>query len=157
MGVVNVLLLDDYTKYVDVRGVWFNCRGLDSLVSLQIIKVLRIVSRVYGQTVIAAQNQVLVLLIDRLTHTLQPSQDIFDLFDKVMVLNEGQCIYFGPTSQALEYFQGMCRLQHGLTHCSRAGLCVPSPPHCARLPCVHRSQDCGGHTCAVHQRPCAPW
>jgi hypothetical protein len=28
------------------------------------------------------------------------------MFDKVLVLNEGQCIYFGPTSQALAHFQG---------------------------------------------------
>jgi ABC-type multidrug transport system ATPase subunit len=38
---------------------------------------------------------------------MQPSQEIFDLFDKVLVLNEGQCIYFGPTSKALQHFQGL--------------------------------------------------
>jgi ABC-type multidrug transport system ATPase subunit len=36
---------------------------------------------------------------------------MFDLFDKVMVLNEGQCIYFGPTSKALAHFQGWTALK----------------------------------------------
>ncbi|KAG1250986.1 hypothetical protein G6F68_012515 [Rhizopus microsporus] len=37
----------------------------------------------------------------------QASDSIFHLFDKVMVLDEGRCIYFGPTSSAMSYFQDM--------------------------------------------------
>jgi hypothetical protein len=61
-GVVSVLLLDDYTKFApsphSTTISYHVCRGLDSLVSLQIIKTLRVVSRAFGATVIAAQNQV---------------------------------------------------------------------------------------------------
>eukprot|EP00042_Codosiga_hollandica_P052355 m.662678 g.662678 ORF g.662678 m.662678 type:complete len:1576 (+) comp58477_c0_seq2:48-4775(+) len=77
----NFLLLDDYTK------------GLDALVSLQMMKLIRTVARVMGITVVAAQYQ--------------PSQEIFEHFDKVCVLAEGKCLYFGPTSDALPYFEGL--------------------------------------------------
>jgi ABC-type multidrug transport system permease subunit len=37
----------------------------------------------------------------------QASDNIFHLFDKVMVLDEGRCIYFGPTSSAKSFFEDM--------------------------------------------------
>jgi hypothetical protein len=37
---------------------------------------------------------------------MQPSQEIYDLFDRVCVLGEGKPLFFGPTEKALPYFQG---------------------------------------------------
>ena len=37
----------------------------------------------------------------------QASQDIYNLFDKAIVLYEGRQIYFGPADEAREYFEGM--------------------------------------------------
>ncbi|KAG9399962.1 hypothetical protein AC1031_011428 [Aphanomyces cochlioides] len=36
---------------------------------------------------------------------LQPSPEVFDLFDDVMIMNEGHVMYHGPRSEALSYFE----------------------------------------------------
>jgi len=38
---------------------------------------------------------------------LQPSPEVFALFDDVMILNEGELMYHGPCSQVEEYFEGL--------------------------------------------------
>ncbi|KAF9365572.1 hypothetical protein BGX34_009398 [Mortierella sp. NVP85] len=35
---------------------------------------------------------------------IQTSENIYDLFDKTILLYEGRCIYFGPASEARQYF-----------------------------------------------------
>jgi hypothetical protein len=37
----------------------------------------------------------------------QASENIYQLFDKVMVIHKGKQIYFGPTSKARAYFEGL--------------------------------------------------
>lgn len=37
----------------------------------------------------------------------QASQDIYDLFDKALILHEGHQIYFGPADRAKAYFERM--------------------------------------------------
>ena len=46
---------------------------------------------------------------------LQPSQDIFDLFDTILVLNEREMTYFGPMSEVLDYYEETAgyRCPHG--------------------------------------------
>ncbi|KAI7893457.1 ABC-2 type transporter-domain-containing protein [Mucor mucedo] len=68
-------------------------RGLDSSSALDYVRSLRIMTDITKKTTIAT--------------LYQASDSIFDLFDKVMVLDEGRCIYFGPTSGAKEYFSEM--------------------------------------------------
>ena len=82
--------------------------------ALNILKALRIISRVFGTTVIAAQNQVCATYSCKAhgSHCIvQASQEMFDIFDKVLVLQEGQCIYFGPTKDALPHFAKLGKRQ----------------------------------------------
>lgn len=70
---------------------WDNStRGLDSATALEFVKTLRLQSEYAGTTSLVA--------------IYQASQSAYELFDKVTVLYEGRQIYFGPTSQAREFF-----------------------------------------------------
>ncbi|KAI7870736.1 ABC-2 type transporter-domain-containing protein [Spinellus fusiger] len=68
-------------------------RGLDASSALDYVRSLRIMTDVTHKTTIAT--------------LYQASDNIFNLFDKVMVLDEGRCIYFGPTTMAKGYFEDM--------------------------------------------------
>ena len=89
-------------------------QGLDALVALDIIKLLRATCRAMGITVVSVLYQVLLqsawLLVDGVSHVtghcVQPGQEIFDLFDKVCVLAQGKQLYFGPTQHAASFFAG---------------------------------------------------
>ncbi|EGG18744.1 ABC transporter G family protein [Cavenderia fasciculata] len=65
-------------------------RGLDAASALDYAKSLRIMSDTLDKTTIAS--------------FYQASDSIYHLFDKVMVLEKGRCIYFGPGNQAKQYF-----------------------------------------------------
>ncbi|KAI7907656.1 ABC-2 type transporter-domain-containing protein [Cokeromyces recurvatus] len=68
-------------------------RGLDAASALDYVRSLRIMTDILHKTTIST--------------LYQASDSIFHLFDKVMVLDEGRCIYFGPTSTAKPYFEDM--------------------------------------------------
>ncbi|KAI8095109.1 ABC-2 type transporter-domain-containing protein [Gilbertella persicaria] len=68
-------------------------RGLDASSALDYVRSLRIMTDIMHKTTIST--------------LYQASDSIFHLFDKVMVLDEGRCIYFGPTSIAKSYFEDM--------------------------------------------------
>ncbi|KAF7723960.1 hypothetical protein EC973_001476 [Apophysomyces ossiformis] len=68
-------------------------RGLDASSALDYVRSLRIMTDILHKTTIST--------------LYQASDSIFHLFDKVMVLDEGRCIYFGPTSRAKSYFEEM--------------------------------------------------
>ncbi|PHZ11067.1 ABC transporter G family protein [Rhizopus microsporus ATCC 52813] len=68
-------------------------RGLDASSALDYVRSLRIMTDILNKTTVAT--------------LYQASDSIFHLFDKVMVLDEGRCIYFGPTSNAKSYFEDM--------------------------------------------------
>ncbi|GAA5811509.1 hypothetical protein MFLAVUS_004946 [Mucor flavus] len=68
-------------------------RGLDASSALDYVRSLRIMTDIMKKTTIST--------------LYQASDSIFDLFDKVMVLDEGRCIYFGPTAEAKDYFVDM--------------------------------------------------
>ncbi|KAI5306517.1 GTPase-activating protein, partial [Ascosphaera pollenicola] len=73
---------------------WDNStRGLDSATALEFTQALRVAANVMGITSAVA--------------IYQASQDIYDLFDKTIVLYEGRQIYFGPASLARRYFEDM--------------------------------------------------
>ncbi|KAJ4368375.1 Multidrug resistance protein [Neocucurbitaria cava] len=70
---------------------WDNStRGLDSSNALDFVKTLR------RETTQRRSVAVVTLY--------QASEDIYQLFDKVLVLHEGHQIYFGPTQEARSYF-----------------------------------------------------
>ncbi|PLB43646.1 ABC transporter CDR4 [Aspergillus steynii IBT 23096] len=73
---------------------WDNStRGLDSANALEFCRNLALISRYSGTTVCLA--------------IYQASQSAYDVFDKVTVLYEGRQIYFGPASDAKQFFLEM--------------------------------------------------
>ncbi|KAI1314530.1 hypothetical protein EDD11_002046 [Mortierella claussenii] len=65
-------------------------RGLDASSALDYAKSLRV------QTNLLRKATVVTIY--------QASENIYDLFDKTILLYEGRCIYFGPASDARQYF-----------------------------------------------------
>ncbi|OSD06180.1 hypothetical protein PYCCODRAFT_1384259 [Trametes coccinea BRFM310] len=68
-------------------------RGLDASTALDFIKALRVMTNVLGQTTFAT--------------LYQAGEGIYDQFDKVLVLDKGRTVYFGPTSEARKYFEDL--------------------------------------------------
>ncbi|KAI8051379.1 ABC-2 type transporter-domain-containing protein [Gilbertella persicaria] len=68
-------------------------RGLDASSALDYVRSLRIMTDIFNKTTIAT--------------LYQASDSIFHLFDKVMVLDEGRVLYFGPTATAKQFFSDM--------------------------------------------------
>ncbi|EGC33758.1 hypothetical protein DICPUDRAFT_154132 [Dictyostelium purpureum] len=65
-------------------------RGLDAASALNLAKSLRITTDTLHKTTIAS--------------FYQASDSIYNCFDKVLILEKGRCIYFGPVSNAKQYF-----------------------------------------------------
>ncbi|KAK2759372.1 hypothetical protein FQN54_002850 [Arachnomyces sp. PD_36] len=73
---------------------WDNStRGLDASTALEYVECLRSLTDM-------AQVSTLVAIY-------QASESLYKLFDKVILLDQGECIYFGPTSEAKAYFEGL--------------------------------------------------
>jgi ATP-binding cassette, subfamily G (WHITE), member 2, SNQ2 len=73
---------------------WDNStRGLDASTALDFVKGLRIMTDVLGQTTFVS--------------LYQAGESIYDLFDKVLVLDHGRQVYFGPPSEARAYFEDL--------------------------------------------------
>lgn len=70
---------------------WDNStRGLDAATALEFVRTLRLQSRIFRTSAFIA--------------IYQASEDIYSLFDKVLVLYDGYQIYFGPISLARQFF-----------------------------------------------------
>lgn len=80
-------------------------RGLDAASALDYAKSLRIVTDSLHKTT-SMENRFFGLFPIVATF-YQASDAIFNLFDRVLVLEKGRCIYFGPTKGAKEYFLGL--------------------------------------------------
>lgn len=73
-------------------AAWDNStRGLDSATALKFVESLRLFADLAGSAHAVA--------------IYQASQNIYDLFDKVMVLYEGRQIYMGPANEAKVFFE----------------------------------------------------
>ncbi|CAO3598758.1 unnamed protein product [Absidia cylindrospora] len=68
-------------------------RGLDAASALDYVRSLRIMTDVFNKTTIAT--------------LYQASNSIYDTFDKLLLLDEGRCIYFGPSNEAKQYFESL--------------------------------------------------
>lgn len=66
--------------------------GLDSFTTLKLVTLLRRLSRA-GRTIIVTIHQ--------------PSEEVFSLFDKLILLSDGKIMYNGPVSNAASYFSNM--------------------------------------------------
>ncbi|TFK56519.1 hypothetical protein OE88DRAFT_1649845 [Heliocybe sulcata] len=71
---------------------WDNStRGLDASTALDFAKCLRIMTDILGQTTFVT--------------LYQAGEGIYDLFDKVMVLDKGRQVFYGPPAEARAYFE----------------------------------------------------
>jgi len=68
-------------------------RGLDASTALEFVEALRIATDINGLTTISSMYQA--------------GESITQTFDKVVVMNRGYCVYFGPVSSAVEYFKSV--------------------------------------------------
>lgn len=64
--------------------------GLDSFAAMQLIKVLKKIAHA-GCSVLFTIHQ--------------PSSDVFNSFDRLILLNRGMVMYQGPVSKVPEYFE----------------------------------------------------
>ncbi|RLN89241.1 hypothetical protein BBJ28_00007821 [Nothophytophthora sp. Chile5] len=80
-GRKKVLLLDEIST------------GLDAASTFDIVSSLKSVARHFRSTVVVS--------------LLQPPPEVFDLFDDVLIMNEGHIMFHGPRDQALGYFERM--------------------------------------------------
>jgi ABC-type multidrug transport system ATPase subunit len=64
--------------------------GLDSYTALKVIEVLRDLAY-SGRTIIMTVHQ--------------PSPEMYELFDSLLILSDGKSVYFGPTDDARNYFE----------------------------------------------------
>ncbi|KAL0081666.1 ABC-2 type transporter-domain-containing protein [Phycomyces blakesleeanus] len=88
-------------------------RGLDAASALDFVRSLRIMTDILKKTTVAT--------------LYQASNSIFTLFDNVILLDEGYCLYFGPVSKAKPYFEKMgffCPLRKS-TPDFLTGICNP--------------------------------
>lgn len=73
---------------------WDNStRGLDASTALEYVEALRSLTNM-------AQISTAVALY-------QAGESLYNLFDKVVLIHEGKCLYYGPTKQAAAYFEGL--------------------------------------------------
>ncbi|GAB9473803.1 hypothetical protein Gpo141_00010950 [Globisporangium polare] len=80
-GKKNVMIMDEIST------------GLDSAATYDIVNTQRSVARRFRKTTIIS--------------LLQPSPEVFALFDNVLILNEGEVMYHGPREHIVEYFQNL--------------------------------------------------
>eukprot|EP00762_Andalucia_godoyi_P004214 ANDGO_05550.mRNA.1 hypothetical protein len=71
--------------------------GLDAAASYNLVRTLAKLAKKNGQTVVTTIHQ--------------PSAQIFDHFDTLMLLSEGKVVYYGPARYAVKYFEQSFGLQ----------------------------------------------
>ncbi|ETI56189.1 hypothetical protein F443_01230 [Phytophthora nicotianae P1569] len=67
--------------------------GLDSAATFDIISTQRSLAKTFHKTIVIS--------------LLQPSPEVFELFDDVLLLNDGYVMYHGPRSEVQSYFEDM--------------------------------------------------
>ncbi|CAK3828461.1 ABC transporter [Lecanosticta acicola] len=68
-------------------------RGLDASTALDYAKSLRVLTNIYHTTTFVS--------------LYQASENIYSQFDKVLVIDEGRQVFFGPAQEARSYFEGL--------------------------------------------------
>lgn len=73
----------------------FDCptRGLDASTAREYVKSLRALSNMANVSIAAA--------------LYQASEQLFQHFDKVLVIDQGHCLYFGPIEKSVPYFENL--------------------------------------------------
>ena len=65
----------------------------EDLITYDLLTSIRILTRVRQITFMASLSQ--------------PSSEVYDLFDRLILLNQGRIVYQGPCRDALPYFEGL--------------------------------------------------
>lgn len=65
--------------------------GLDSFTAYKVARILRNVAHRYGRTIVCTIHQ--------------PSSEVFNIFDDLIVLAEGEVVYHGPVQEMVSYFK----------------------------------------------------
>ena len=91
---------------------WDNStRGLDASTALDFVKSLRVMTDVLGQTTFVTLYVIycrkFIALIVNCSSRYQAGENIYQLFDKVLVLDQGRQVFYGPPSEARAYFEGL--------------------------------------------------
>lgn len=74
--------------------MWDNStRGLDASTALEYVQSIRSLTNMVHVSTAVALYQV--------------GETLYECFDKVLLIDEGKCLYFGPAEQAKEYFQSL--------------------------------------------------
>lgn len=88
-----VSILEALTTGASVFG-WDNTsRGLDASTALDYAKSMRILTDVLQATMFVS--------------LYQASESIWEQFDKVLVIDDGRCVYYGPRNEARQYFYNL--------------------------------------------------
>ncbi|KAG0640807.1 ABC drug exporter AtrF [Tuber brumale] len=73
---------------------WDNStKGLDASTAIEYVESLRTLSNMANTSTFVA--------------LYQAGESLYQLFDKVLLIDEGRCAYFGPTENARAYFEGL--------------------------------------------------
>ncbi|KAG9140547.1 hypothetical protein Leryth_016043 [Lithospermum erythrorhizon] len=67
--------------------------GLDSTAAYRMVSILGVLAHQKGKTVVTSVHQ--------------PSSRVYQMFDLVLVLSEGSCLYFGKGNEAMSYFDSL--------------------------------------------------
>jgi ATP-binding cassette, subfamily G (WHITE), member 2, SNQ2 len=92
---------------------WDNAtRGLDASTALDFVKGLRVMTDILGQTTFVTLYVVPSFIFLGIYLTVcycryQAGEGIYQLFDKVIVLDHGRQVYCGPPSEARKYFESL--------------------------------------------------
>jgi ATP-binding cassette subfamily G (WHITE) protein 2 (SNQ2) len=73
-------------------------RGLDSSTSVEYVRALRLATDMMHTTTIASLYQC--------------AEAIYNLFDKVCLVSNGKCVFYGNTNEAVQYFKDLGFDQH---------------------------------------------
>ena len=85
-----VSILEGLISGATVFGWDNSTRGLDASTALDYVKSMRILTDMLQATMFVS--------------LYQASEGIWEQFDKVMIIDEGRCVYYGPRTEARQYF-----------------------------------------------------
>lgn len=88
-----VSILETLCTNATVIGWDNSSRGLDASTALDYAKSMRILTDIMQVTMFVS--------------LYQASESIWEQFDKVLVIDEGRCVYYGPRTEAREYFHSL--------------------------------------------------
>jgi len=90
---------------------WDNTtRGLDASTALDYVKSLRIMTDILGQTTFVTLWVLSTVILSRVIKRdgrYQAGEGIYQLFDKVLVLDQGRQVFYGVPGEARGYFEGL--------------------------------------------------